>query len=302
LVAGLRYDYHSSEDEFRGSARVSQEELAPLEYDETTINPRFSLKFTPDKYWTLRTSVGSGFRVPYGFSEDLHLCSGSPRVYKGGELKPEKSMSYSISADYTRRNLSASLNVYRTELTDAIAFADADEMVSDLGYTYEWQNIDDAFVMGVEFNGSMELAEDLVAGTRFEIFSGEYDNPREDWVGTEYEDESKYISRYPQTSAGLKMEYSPKDWTFTGDLDYKGKMYIDLAEPEDEADIQIFETESFVTLNARISKNIMKRYEVYVGARNLTDYIQKEKHISDAAFLYGPVYGRIVYAGIQITL
>jgi outer membrane receptor for ferrienterochelin and colicins len=302
VVAGLRFDYHSSEDEFRGSGDVLPQGLEPLEYDESTINPRFSAKYSVSDAFVLRASAGSGYRVPYGFSEDLHLCSGSPRVYKGGDLKPEKSFSYSLTADYTKSDASVSANLYRTDLTNAIGFGDADPVVTDLGYTYQWENIDDAYVMGLEVNGSVSVAEGLVLGARFEVFEGKYDNPRDDWVGTEYESISKNISRYPQTSGGVRLDYTRGGWSLLTDVDFKGKMYIDLMEPANEEDIKIFETESFVTLDAKLSRNLFDQYSIYIGAKNLTDYTQKEKHIDDAAFMYAPVYGRIIYGGVQISL
>jgi len=302
LVIGLRFDYHTSEDEFRGSGDVLTQGLEPLEYEESTVNPRFSIKYSVTDDFVLRGSAGSGFRVPYGFSEDLHLCSGSPRVYKGESLKPERSFSYALTADYTRSTITASLNLYRTELKDAIAFSEADVAVSDLGYTYQWENVDDAYVTGAEFNGSIAITRELTVGARFELFEGKYDTPRGDWISTAYEKSSRNISRYPQTSGGMKLDYSPGRWNLILDADYKGKAYIDLAEPADPVDVKIHETESFVLLNAKLSRTIFDRYDIYVGAKNLTDYTQEEKHVDDAAFMYAPVYGRIVYGGITVSL
>ncbi len=302
IVAGLRFDYHTSEDEFRGSGNVLSQGLEPLEYDESSINPRLSVKYAASDALVLRGSLGTGYRVPYGFSEDLHLCSGSPRVYKGGDLKPEKSRSISVSADYTKSRWSSSVNLYRTELEDAISFADADDDVAELGYTYEWQNIDNAWVMGAEFNGAYSLTEELALGLRFELFKGEYDNAREDWTGTQYEEISKNISRFPKTSGGLKIEFTPREWSFIADANYKGKMYIDLTEPANEDDIKIHETETFVLFNAKVQRTIGERYTLYVGAQNLGDYTQEEKHIDDAAFMYAPVYGQTLYGGLQISL
>jgi outer membrane receptor for ferrienterochelin and colicins len=302
IVGGIRFDHHSSQDNFHGSGDVLPQGLDPLEYDETTVNPRFAIKVDASPELVLRGTVGTGFRVPYGFSEDLHLCSGSPRVYKGGNLKPEKSLSYSLTADYTEADWNASLDLYRTELKDAIAFAEANNEIADLGYTYQWENINDALVLGVEFNASYALTSNLAMGVRFEYFQGEYDNPRDDWVGTEFEEASKKISRYPTTSGGFKLEYTPSTWSLMFNADYKGKMYIDLTEPADPADVKIHETESFVTMNAKVSKTFFNRYKLYVGARNLTDYTQEEKHIDDAAFMYAPVYGRIIFGGLQLTL
>lgn len=302
LVAGLRFDYHTSEDRFRGSGDVLTQGMEPLEYEESTVNPRFSIKYAASDALILRGSAGSGFRVPYGFSEDLHLCSGSPRVFKGGDLKPERSFSYSVTADYVKSSFTASMNVYRTQLTDAIAFADAETEVAELGYTYQWENIDDAYVMGAEFNSSLSIATGLVIGARLELFEGQYDNPRADWLGTAYEDASRNISRYPQTSGGLKVDYSLGQWNLVVDADYKGKMYIDLTEPADPSEVKIYETESFVVLNTKLSKTFLDFYNVYVGLRNLTDYTQEEKHVDDAAFMYAPVYGRLLYGGIQVSL
>lgn len=301
LVVGVRIDYHNSEDEFRGSGDVLTQGLKPLEYKETSLNPRFSIKYAATDALNIRGSIGSGFRVPYGFSEDLHLCSGSPRVYKGDNLKPERSFSFSVNADYISSKWTAGVNLYRTELKDAIAFADADESVANLGYSYEWKNIDNAFVMGTEIDASYALTNNFAFGMRFEIFEGKYNNVREDWVGTEYEEISRNISRYPTTSGGINFEYAPSDWNCVFNINYKGKMYIDLTEPANEEDIKIHETENFMILDAKISRTFYDKYSLYIGGKNLTDYTQKEKHIDDAAFMYAPVYGRIIYGGVQIS-
>lgn len=301
FVAGIRFDYHKSKDEFRGSGDILPQGLAPLEYDESSVNPRFTIKYSVDEKLVLRSSIGSGFRVPYGFSEDLHLCSGSPRVYKGGDLTPEKSLSYSLTANYIAASFTASVNLYRTELEDAITFVEAEQDIAGRGYSYQWRNMGDAYVMGGELNISLAPAKNLLMGIRSELFEGKYDKPREDWLGTPFEKMSRNISRYPHFSGGVKLDYSPSGWNFVLDADYKGKMYIDLTEPTDPDDIKIHETESFVIVNAKLSKNILGQYKVYIGARNLTDYTQKEKHINDAAFLYAPVYGRILYGGVQVS-
>lgn len=302
LVAGLRFDYHKSEDEFRGSGDVLASGLEPLEYDEAALNPRFAIKYNVGEGLTLRGSAGGGYRVPYGFSEGLHLCSGSPRVYKGGALEPEKSFSYSLTADYTHSDYSASLNVYRTELSDAIAFAEATPDIEEMGYTYQWENIDDAYVMGAELNGSLALADQLVLAARFELFEGRYDDARPDWVGTPYEADSRNVSRYPVTSGGLKIEFSPADWGFVVEADYNGKMYIDLAEPADPSATKIHQTEPYVTVNSKISRRLYDRFNVYIGVDNLSDYTQEEKHIDDAAFMYAPVYGRLIYGGMRVSM
>jgi len=302
IVAGLRFDHHTSEDNFRGSGNIYSDGVEPVEFNESTVNPRFAVKYKPNPDLTFRGSIGTGFRVPYGFSEDLHLCSGSPRVYKGNNLEPEKSLSYNFSADYTQSRAGISLNLYRTELKNKIDFSDAGPEIAAMGYDYQWENIDDATVMGVELSGQFAVTNDLSLAANFALYRGEYDHVREDWIGTEYEDISKNISRYPETTGGVKIEYSSRNWNFILNGGYKGKMYIDLTETAEASDVKIKETESFVLFNAKVSYNLYHQYKVYFGVKNLTDYIQEEKHIDDAAFMYAPVYGRLFYCGISLSL
>ncbi|MEA3493016.1 MAG: hypothetical protein U9R38_01370 [Candidatus Margulisiibacteriota bacterium] len=120
---------------------------------------------------TIRASAGTGFRVPYGFSEDLHLCSGSPRVYKSADLRPEKSVSANFSVDY-------------------------------------------------------------------------------------------------------------------------------VADPASK----IVKTEPYWIINTKVNRKLSKEQTIYAGIRNLLSYVQPEKHPDDAAFMYAPAHGRIIYAGMEIAL
>jgi len=61
-------------------------------------------------------------------------------------------------------------------------------------------------------------------------------------------------------------------------------------------------------LNAQLSKNLNKATQLYVGAENLTDFRQKNLIIDpenptgqffDASLVWGPVIGRMVYAGFR---
>jgi outer membrane receptor for ferrienterochelin and colicins len=301
IVGGVRLDFHNSEDSYGGGNDNFTVNETEADYDASTVNPRFAVRYTVTPQLTLRTSLGTGFRVPYGFSEDLHLCSGSPRVFKGGNLEPEKSVSYSIAADYAASGLGFSLNLYRTELKNAINLADAGERAEQLGFTYEWRNIDDAFVMGAEMTLQTALRTDLTFEADFAFNLSEYDHVREDWIGTPYEEDSKKISRYPETSGGFKINFSPGDWDFVLNSDYQGKMYIYYFQ-DDEIPTKIKQTEPHILLHTNISRTILDYVRLYAGVKNITDYIQEEKHIDDAAFMYAPVYGRIFYGGIQITV
>lgn len=306
IVPGVRFDYHNSGEEYTSSEQISIENLFPTtSFKEATFNPRLAIKYDINHRITLRANVGTGFRAPYGFSEDLHLCSGSPRVWKSSELNPERSLSYNFSADYYGKKVNVSLNLFRTDLKDKIGFKDAEDKVSALGYDYQWDNIDDAFVQGIELTISSNPVKNLNIGVDFTLNQGKYKNVREDWVGTEYEEISKYISRFPMTTGGLKLEYTPKTWTFSINSSYQGTMYIDYYNEDIDPVIgdqsKIKKTKPYALLNARIAKDF-KGVRLYAGANNIFNYVQDEKHLDDAAFIYAPLYGIMFYGGIRITL
>ena len=132
------------------SQRVSDSAFPLTHFSKTSFNPRLAIKYAVSPSFILRANIGTGFRAPYGFSEDLHLCSGSPRVWKSSNLKGERSISYNFSADYYTKNVQLSANIFRTDLKDKIQFAPASDDVKKFGYTYQWENVDDAYVQGIE--------------------------------------------------------------------------------------------------------------------------------------------------------
>ena len=306
VVPGVRMDYHKSSEEYKANRQVFTSTGFPkTDFEETSVNPRLAIKYALTDKLALRANMGTGFRAPYGFSEDLHLCSGSPRVWKSSNLKPETSVSYNLSADYYGSRVRVSTNLFRTDLKNKIGFIDADDAVAALGYDYQWMNIDNAFVQGIEFSVMASLAKNLDLGCDFTYNQGEYAHIREDWAGTVYESDSKYISRFPAITGNLKLEYNSKDWTCVLMGNYQGTMYVDYYNEEVDPVLgdqsKIKKTNPFMLLNARISKRIYQ-YKLYVGINNILDKVQDEKHLDDAAFMYAPMYGTMVYGGVSINL
>jgi len=306
LVPGLRLDHHRSGESYEADRRVSDLSLFPeTSFEATTLNPRLAIRYKWSDRITLRANVGKGFRAPYGFSEDLHLCSGSPRVWKSSGLEPETSVSYNLSADYYARKIRLSANLFRTDLKNKIGFSDADAQVAALGYDYQWKNIDDAFVQGLELTAGYSPVSQLHLSLDFSLNRGEYKQEREDWKGTAYENESRYISRFPSTAGNFMLEYTPANWALVLNSNYQGPMYIDYYNADidpllgDQSKIK--KTEPFVLLNAKVSRRF-GQYKLYAGVDNILDYIQDERHLDDAAFLYAPVCGTVFYAGLSIDI
>ena len=306
VVAGVRFDSHSSEDDFAGSGTNAPKLRRKLEYDENSFNPRLAVKYTPITNLYLRGSVGTGFRVPYGFSEDLHLCSGSPRVNKPGDLDPEKSVSMNLGTDYIAEKYMISANIFRTNLENKIDFADASDESKLLGYNYEWKNIGDAYTQGMELGSDIVLMRDIDLELDLSYTDAQYENKRADWVEAhngKYASNSKYISRVPEITGGIKFGFTPNNWSAVLNANYTGSMYIDYYKEENInlPESKIKHTDGFWVVNARLSRRLSE-YGLtgFVGAKNIFDYIQDEKHYDDAAFMYAPFIGRIIYGGVEV--
>lgn len=301
MVAGVRVDRHTSEEKYTSDQAVFDSDFPKTSFNRTSVNPRLALKYNVTNKLTLRANVGTGFRAPYGFSEDLHLCSGSPRVWKSSELKPETSRSANLSADYYGNHFQVSLNGFYTRLLNRIDFTDADDNVTNLGYTYQWRNIGNATVKGLEMTVLVNPLRNLNLGVDFGLNSGKYDNTREDWQDTPYNDISIYIPRFPTTTGSFKIEYAPRTWNFTFYGLYQGAMYIDYISDTEGRSSKIKKTEPYMTFNASASKTFGK-VRLYAGGKNIFGYIQDEKYLDDAAFMYAPVYGAMFYGGISINI
>jgi len=312
IVIGARYDKHQSKDEFGGSGDVAPQDKIAIDYDETVISPRGAVMIKMTPQLTIRGSAGTGFRVPYGFSEDLHLCSGSPRINKPADLKPEKSMSFNFGADYSTTKYNISLNLFRTNLQDKIGFADASEASAQLGYTYEWENIGKAYTQGVETGIKVAPLSILSFDLNVAYTDAQYENPRGDWTnhpvhGNKYAEDSKYISRVPGITGGIELDFSPGMWDMVMDADYTGRMYIDYCKDDEVTDHESYikHTDPFWIFNARLARDFRLQnttLSLFAGAKNIFDYVQEERHPDDAAFMYAPFTGRTIYGGLKIKI
>lgn len=309
IVAGARWDSHESEDEFRGSGSVADLDIEPSEIDEQRWNPRLAVMYRPAENLTFRGSVGTGFRVPYGFSEDLHLCSGSPRVYKPSGLDPESSLSYNLSADYHTEKMALGLLYFNTRVEDKIGFSDASPKAKALNYDYQWENLGDAQSQGVEVDSRFMLPYNLDLNAWVTYTDARYDDERSDWVnnpvhGNKYKDESIYISRIPQWAGSIGMTWAPDNLVFNINANYTGRMYIDYNQDEDPTapDSKIKHTDPYWTVSSRLAYTFAPGTTVFIKGRNIFDEVQDERHTDDAAFIYKPLYGRIVYGGVEFEL
>ena len=313
-VPGIRVDFHSSNEKYEASKKIFNGTFPKTDFNETSINPRLALKYEISENFVIRLNIGTGFRAPYGFSEDLHLCSGSPRVWKSSDLKGEHSISYNLSADYYARKFQISVNLFRTDLKNKIQFTPADNNILLLGYTYQWKNIDDAYVQGLEIGFKTNIFKNIDFEMNWTFNKGKFKHERAEWSDPNdetnqtfpnrlnYAKKSQYISRFPSFTGDFSIDYTLGTWTFSLASSLQGSMYIDYNSENDGNSSKIKQTNPFILFNCRITKKFGNNLTLYTGGKNIFSYIQDEKHTDDAAFMYAPVYGATWYAGLSFNL
>ena len=113
--------------------------------------------------------------------------------------------------------------------------------------------------------------------------------------------------------AFANLGYEANGWKFDYTITYNGPKRI----PSTVTNPVIFQragnSPAFIMMNAQVSKAIGKKnpFEIYLGAENLTNYIQKDAIIAadqpfsqyfDASLIWGSVTGRMLYAGLRFKI
>ena len=271
---------------------------ADLNYN-LPIGKRSELNFSTAYVHHKRNATNDTFLGDYidshnGASPDVQMMR--PYVAKENTYTP----SLTFTTHLSNHTLLAGTQGYFTNLSNKIEFVPADEKVKKLGYTYQWQNQDDAYVQGIELGVKWNPFKDFKTALGWTFNQGKYKHVRGDWADTPYAEASKNISRFPAMTGDINLEYTPGTWTFTVNGTLQGKMYIDYMK-DDEVAEKIKETSTYMLFNARVAKQI-GAWSIYAGGKNLFSYVQDEKHTDNAAFMYAPVYGATWYVGVGVKL
>lgn len=288
-IAGLRLDYHN-------------------EYGLITT-PRLHLKYDFNPKTNLRFSVGSGFRTANIFAENAGLFASSRQYnvlnqtlnYAYG-LDPEKAWNYGVNFIHNfklhNRLGSFSIDAYRTTFKNQVV-VDIDaspqkinfynlngksfsnsfqaelnyELIEklDVRLAYRWLDVQ------TTYNGSL-LEKPIVAKHRA-------------FINLAYETENKW--KFDLTTQWISKKRLPN--TSTNPTDKQIGSY----------------SPSFIQMSGQVTKQFGSKWDVYIGAENLTGYTQDNLFISgnqpfspyfDGSIVWGPVNGRIVYVGLRFKI
>jgi outer membrane receptor for ferrienterochelin and colicin len=280
VIAGVRTDFHNLYG--------------------TLFTPRVHLRYVISPVFTLRGSAGKGFRAGNVLAENAFLLASSREMIIAGDLDIEEAWnagtSLTASVPAGSRILRLSAEAYRTSFISQI-ITDMDAGTDEVRF-YNLNGKSYSNVFQVEASSTLFEGFDLLAAWRWNDVKMTIDGVLR---------EKPLTSRYKGLLTASWLTHLRKwQYDYTLQLNGPGRVPSTASNPE-----QYRRSDSFgpyVVMNAQITRNF-KKWNVYVGAENLTNYKQHDPVIAadepfgeffDSSLIWGPVHGRKIYAGFRI--
>lgn len=268
----------------------------------TFFTPRFNVKYMPADFLTLRLSAGKGYRTPHPLAENNYLLS-SGRTLTIGDMKMEEAWNYGATAAFTiplwGKNLKLNLEYFYTRfLNQTVIDYDSDPHLISIG------NLDGrSYSHTLQADATYSPVEGLSVTAAYRL-----NDVRSTYGGTLME--KPLTSKY---KALLSLSYkTPLElWQFdcTLQLNGGGRMPqgYTLADGTQSWNTRF---SAYEQLSAQVTR-WFRHFSIYVGGENLTNFKQKNPILHadhpwstsfEPTLVWGPVHGRMFYAGVRVTL
>ncbi|WP_019947853.1 TonB-dependent receptor [Hymenobacter aerophilus] len=266
------------------------------------LTPRLNVKYDPAKNTVLRFAAGKGLRVANPLAENSGMFVSSREFVISPDLRPEKAWSVGGSATqyFTAFGRQGTLvaDYYHTEFQN--------QVVADSYTDPERLLIGNLEPGGRSFSRSFltEVQVEPVKGLQAKAAYKYLD------VQTSYNGELLPRVLVPRHRLFLNLAYATAFDKWRADLTVQGYGQRPLAPEPGTAEQGPVFSPRYALLNAQLTR-AFKRWEVYAGVENLTNYRQRNPiqgaaapfgPTFDAAMVWGPVYGRMSYLGMRFTL
>jgi len=276
------------------------------------LTPRFNLKYDPAPNTALRVSAGRGWRVPNPVADNAAMLVSARELYVGPNLRPESG--WNVGGSVTRyfellgRPATAVVDYYGTEFQN--------QLVADMYTSPQFLILDNLQPGGRSF------ARSLQAEVQLEVLKGLQVKAAYKYLDVRATYDGQLLPRplTPQNRAFLNLAYASAYDKWRADLTGQWFGQRPLAHlPADgfggghvhgSGAASLEYAPRFALFNTQLTR-AFKRLEVYAGVENLFDFRQPDPIQNaatpfspgfDAAMVWGPVYGRLTYAGLRYRI
>jgi outer membrane receptor for ferrienterochelin and colicins len=271
----------------------------------TRFTPRAHVLAHLDEQMSLRLSAGKGWRVPNGIAENFGMLIGARHIQTREAIRPEESWNYglSLSREFWLNGQKGTLVLdgYRTDFNNQLIL---DMESADHAYFYNLPGRSFANSWQAEVNYSPVKRMELKLAYRYFDVRNDVRTPRGELVLL-----SKQFINQDRLLINLGYATRFDKWKFDFTWQWNGRRRIpDASEGHLHSVLSpSVLAPAFSNINAQITRGF-KHWELYVGGENLNNFTQANPILSadnpfgpnfDAAMVWGPVIGRMVYMGMR---
>ncbi|WP_288954577.1 carboxypeptidase-like regulatory domain-containing protein [uncultured Polaribacter sp.] len=278
----------------------------------TFLTPRLHLRYVPWENGVFRASVGRGKRSANIFAENQQLFASSRQINidnLGGNiygLNPEIAWNYGVSF-MQKFNLfdkkgDVTFDFYQTDFQNQVV-VDWENPQEVSFYDLNGKSIANSFQVELNYN----IAPFFNLRTAYKYFD----------ISVDYKNGNLQKPIQPQNRffANLSYETSEKEnaakWKFDVTFNSIGKQRLPNTS-SNPVQYQLPEfSNPFHLLNSQITKVFSNKFEIYLGAENLTNVQQKNPILAsdnpfgsnfDTTIVYAPIFGRAIYTGLRFKI
>jgi outer membrane receptor for ferrienterochelin and colicins len=292
LVAGLRFDRHSS-------------------LENWVVSPRINFRYKLFEALSLRGGITSGFKAPQIFDEDLHIyvLEGTQRIIRNRSgLKEEKSFSYTLGVEF--QDFVANIPIlfgitgFYTKLNNAYTeeFINADKNIE----YWERVNSTGAELKGFEVDFGIKPISRLEIRTGFTFKDNKFKNKLSDF-------DTRNFLRTPDIFGYIRTLFDfNSSLSGFASIKYMGGMYVPheiLVDNSDQPLLKLSKSPTFVEVDISLlyKLNIIEGLNstLSIGIKNLTDAFQSDLDYGitrDPGYVYGPKQPRTIHFTLELSI
>lgn len=265
------------------------------------LSPKLNFKYIMPKDFTLKLAVGKGYRTANIIAENIQALASNRIIIADEKLGYESAWNAggSLMKEFYLGFQPASIVVdyYRTDFTNQIV-SDYETPTELHFYNLNGKSYANSF--------QVEARVEAVDGLDIQL-AYKFDD-----VHVNYNSGLKLAPYVPRHKFLTTIDYeTPNEkWRFnlTGQLFGKSRLPSTSSNPEPYQ--RLDESKVFFNLNSQITA-VVKTWEFYIGAENITNYWQKDAIIAsddafgkffDASMIWGPLGGTRLYGGLRYTI
>jgi len=259
------------------------------------FTPRMNIRYAPFEWWTIRASVGWGHRSPLQVADYSQYLS-TNRKWIMNNLKQEESINTGITMSFDipigKQTLQLSAEYYYTGFVDGVV-VDLDRDAKSITF-FNLSDVTDA--ASYSHNAQIEASMEILRGWTMTL-AFRYNDVKQTTYNSkvgEYQLREKVLQNRFKGLITTSYITPKKGWQFdlTAQFNGPGRLYDGFKIPD--GNNQYYEKDGAVyhkwypQLMAQITKYFKHNISLYIGADNMTDFVQQN-----------PILGDVIPAGQQ---